>query len=142
MKEREYIAIGFTKTENGIIVEGYCEEGEYNINLAKKNLSKYNDTLEIDVTELTPEEVITKYSETINNKQMYSSIFTTGSSASARISTFMTEQPLKHMLSMLMIPGNHIIMYGGNISIEININSFDYYYGEQDIITSSKVISF
>lgn len=142
MMEKEIILIGYNTTENGIVIEGACERGDYNINLTRKNLTKYSSSLEIDVTDMTPEEVITKYSELLSNRQMYTSIYTTGSGNKARISTIMTEHPLKHMLSLLLIPSNHIIMYGGNISIEINVSSFDYYYGDKDVITSSEVIAF
>lgn len=140
-EEKEIIAIGYNTTEEGIIIEGYCERGDFNIGVARKNLTKYNDIIEIDVTDLTPEEVITKYSEAINNKQIYTSIYTTGSGSGARISTITTNYPLKHMLSLLLIPGNHLVMYGGFINIEINVSAYDYYYGDKDVITSSEVVS-
>lgn len=139
--EKEIILIGYNTTENGIVIEGACEKGEHNINSVRKNLTKYNDIIEIDVTNMTPEEVITKYSELLSNRQMYTSIYTTGGN-NTRISTIMTEHPLKHMLSLLLIPGNHIILYAGISGIEININSCDYYYGVNDVITSLEVIAF
>jgi hypothetical protein len=141
MNEREFIVIGVTESTNGIIIEAFCTSGEYNLNLAENVLEKYERRFKIDTTDLSPEEILKEYSEAINNKQYYyySIILTT--SNKVRITTCTTRYPLKHTLSLLMTPGNHTILYGGTVNIEINATSYDYYYGEEAVITSSEVTS-
>jgi hypothetical protein len=137
--EREIIVIGYTAKTEGIVIEGFFCKGEYNTNLAKSSISKYDRHFEIDITDMTPEQIMKEYSEVINDRKLYTSILT--SDNRVKITTITSRYPLKHMLSCLMT-GGHTIMYGGNIDIEINITSSDYYYGEDAVITSSEVTAF
>lgn len=139
MNEKEFIIIGYTTKPEGIVIEGFSEKGEYNVNLAKSLTAKYDRHFEIDITDMTPEQIMTEYSEVINDRKQYTSILT--SDNRVKISTITSRYPLKHML-LCSMAGGHTIMYGGNIDVEIDIVSSDYYYGEEAVITSSEVIAF
>lgn len=138
MNEKEMMLIGYTTSRNNLIIEGYNVKGEYNISLVKKKLEKYDEHIEIDLTELGPEEIYKSYNMKIDNRELYISIFTRDNN-NAKIQSMRWRYPLRHVICLLFNKNSHVIMFSGK-DVEVDISS-DYYYGDKSVITSSEVTS-